>query len=283
MKKTLKSFGIKSLAAFLSVLMILTALPLYVFAIDMDASDYSSDDHSFDRLSEAFEVVELRDESVKHFRLEDGSYVAAQYDVPVHYLDKNGVWQDIDNSLSVNGNEYSTTNARIKFAKKITGNENLFTLHDGNYKITMSLDNAIKKTQGKIINVEDDPENESKLQKMMALKNLTSQIIYEDILSDVDLQYIINSGNIKENLIVKKQKDQYNYTFTIKLNNLEAELNEDGSVSIFDPNTEEVVYYIPAPIVYDANGEYADSPCSMYTLESTGNKTYALTVNVDPA
>lgn len=188
MKKTLKSFGIKSLAAFLSVVMILTALPLYVFAIDMDASDYSSDDHSFDRLSEAFEVVELRDESVKHFRLEDGSYVAAQYDVPVHYLDKNGVWQDIDNSLSVNGNEYSTTNARIKFAKKITGNENLFTLHDGNYKITMSLDNAIKKTQGKIINVEDDPENESKLQKMMALKNLTSQIIYEDILSDVDLQ-----------------------------------------------------------------------------------------------
>ena len=249
MKKTLKSFGIKSLASFLSVLMILTALPLYVFAIDMDASDYSSDDHSFDRLSEAFEVVELRDESVKHFRLEDGSYVAAQYDVPVHYLDKNGVWQDIDNSLSVNGNEYSTTNARIKFAKKITGNENLFTLHDGNYKITMSLDNAIKKTQGKIINVEDDPENESKLQKMMALKNLTSQIIYEDILSDVDLQYIINSGNIKENLIVKKQKDQYNYTFTIKLNNLEAKLNEDGSVSIFDPNTEEVVYYIPAPIV----------------------------------
>ena len=118
---------------------------------------------------------------------------------------------------------------------------------------------------------------------MMALKNLTSQIIYEDILSDVDLQYIINSGNIKENLIVKKQKDQYNYTFTIKLNNLEAELNEDGSVSIFDPNTEEVVYYIPAPIVYDANGAYADSTCSMYSLKTTGNKTYALTVSVDPA
>ena len=34
MKKTLKSFGIKSLAAFLSVLMILTALPISVFAAD---------------------------------------------------------------------------------------------------------------------------------------------------------------------------------------------------------------------------------------------------------
>ncbi len=283
MKKTLKSFGIKSLAALLSVLMILTALPLSAFAIGLESSDYSSVDHSFDRLSEAFEVIELRDESVKHFRLEDGSYVAAQYDAPVHYLDENGEWQDIDNSLSDNGSEYSTTNARIKFAKKITGNENLFTLHDGNYKITMSLDNAIKKTQGKITNAEDDPENESKLQKMMMLENLTSEIIYEDILSNVDLQYIINSGNIKENLIVKERQDAYSYTFTVKLNNLDAKLNENGSVSIFDPNTEEVIYFIPAPIVHDANGEYADSSCSMYSLEAIGNNTYALTVDVDSA
>ena len=92
MKKTLKSFGIKSLAAFLSVLMILTALPLSAFAIDLGASDDSSVDQPLDRLSEAFEVEELRDESVKHFRLEDGSYIAAQYDVPVHYLDENGEW-----------------------------------------------------------------------------------------------------------------------------------------------------------------------------------------------
>lgn len=283
MKKTLKSFGIKSLAAFLSVLMILTALPLSAFAIDLGASDDSSIDKSLDRLSEAFEVDELRDESVKHFRLEDGSYIAAQYDVPVHYLDENGEWQDIDNSLSDIGNEYSTNNAKIKFAKKITGNEDLFTLHDGNYKITMSLNYAIKKTKGEITNAEADSESESKLQKMMMLENLTSEIIYEDILTNVDLQYVINSGNIKENLIVKKQQDSYSYTFTVKLNNLDAKLDENGSVSIFDPNTKEVIYYIPAPIVYDVNGEYADNSYSMYSLETTGNKTFALTVSVDPA
>lgn len=283
MKKTLKSFGIKSLAAFLSILMILTALPLSAFAIDQGASDDSSVDHSLDRLSEAFEVEELRDESVKHFRLEDGSYVAAQYDVPVHYLDENGEWQDIDNSLSDKGNEYSTNNAKIKFAKKITGNENLFTLHDGNYKITMSLNNAIKKTKGKITNTEAAPESESKLQKMMMLENLTSEIIYEDILTNVDLQYVINSGNIKENIIVKKQQASYNFTFTIKLNNLDVKLDDNGGVSIFDTNTDEIIYYIPAPIVYDASGEYADNAYSSYSLEAIGNKEVSLTVSVDPA
>ena len=130
MKKTLKSFGIKSLAAFLSVLMILTTLPFSTFAISLGDSDDSPVDYSLNRLSEAFEVEDLRSEFVKHFRLEDGSYIAAQYDVPVHYLDENGEWQDIDNSLSDIGNEYSTNNAKIKFAKKITGNENVFTLHD---------------------------------------------------------------------------------------------------------------------------------------------------------
>ena len=44
----------------------------------------------------------------------------------------------------------------------------------------------------------------------MTLDKLTSEILYKDILADTDLQYIVNSGNIKENIIVKKSKDTYN-------------------------------------------------------------------------
>ena len=39
-----------------------------------------------------------REESVKHFRLEDGSYLAVSYGVPVHYRE-NGEWMNIDNTL----------------------------------------------------------------------------------------------------------------------------------------------------------------------------------------
>ena len=56
----------------------------------------------------------------------------------------NGVWQDIDNTLYDLGNEVGTSDSRVKFAKKITGNEVLFTLHENNHKLTMSLDGAIK-------------------------------------------------------------------------------------------------------------------------------------------
>ena len=90
--------------------------------------------------------------NVKHFHTGNGSSVAIMYATPVHTLDENGQWQDIDNRLSASSSEFSTNNARIKFAQKITGNEVIFTLHDGNRKITMSLDNAIKKTTGSATN-----------------------------------------------------------------------------------------------------------------------------------
>ena len=44
------------------------------------------------------EVQELRNEYEKHYRLTDGSFMAVQYQVPVHYEDE-GQWVDIDNTL----------------------------------------------------------------------------------------------------------------------------------------------------------------------------------------
>jgi len=47
------------------------------------------------------EVMELRDESTKHFRHADGTYTVALYAEPVHYKDNTGKWQNIDNTLSL--------------------------------------------------------------------------------------------------------------------------------------------------------------------------------------
>lgn len=48
------------------------------------------------------EVTSLRGESEKHFRMDDGSFLAVNYGVPVHYAaeeDGEAVWEDIDNTL----------------------------------------------------------------------------------------------------------------------------------------------------------------------------------------
>ena len=135
MKRTIQ-IGKQSLSLFLAVLMVVFTLPLSVFANELNSNtELPAEDYSVSFIKDIFEVEELRDETVKHFRLEDGSYIAAQYDKPIHYLDENGKWQDIDNTLAESGSEISTGNARVKFAKKITGNESILTLHENNRKI----------------------------------------------------------------------------------------------------------------------------------------------------
>ena len=275
----------KFLSLFLSFLMCIYLIPTSVLAEAFSAdtgNEIVNDTIDAENALEetVFEVTELREESVKHFRLPDGTFVAAQYNNPVHYLDENGKWQDIDNTLTDSGSDISTSNAKIKFAKHIPGNENVFTLQNDNYKITMSLEGAIKKTKGVATNtVTEFDESATVLQKKMTLDKLTSRVMYTDILDGVDLEYVLTSGSIKENIIVKEKADEYAYTFTLKLNNLTAVLDDSGGV-IISKKDGTTVYSIPAPIVFDADGEYAEPEDAVYTLTSLGSGKYSLTVTV---
>ena len=286
--KTLKNYSPKTkvLSLILSFLIVFYLVPASVYAegVNIDTTvpenPVSANEEASTYTPPIYEVTELREEYVKHFRLEDGSYVAAQYNYPVHYTDENGQFIDIDNRLIDSGSELSTSNSRVKFVKKITGNGNIYTLHDNNTKITVGLVGAEKKTEGVVTSTNNsDDYIEDTLGKMTNLENISSAILYENILDGVDIEYVVHSLNIKENIIVKERMDSYSYTFTIELNNLTATLADDGNVYI-NSDDGETQYIIPAPIVFDANDEFAPKNLSGYTLTSSGNGKYELTVTV---
>lgn len=268
----------KILCVFLTAATLLVSLPLTVFALtnETDVQESTiSDLGSID--SYTYELVERRDENTKHFRQADGTVVAVKYAQPVHRLDENGVWQEIDNTLVSSANEYKTTDARIKFAKKTTGNEVLFTLHDGNSKITMSLDGAAKKIQGKVTNY-SEYEDADEITKMSHLEKLNSKVIYENILDGVDLEYIVVSNTIKENIILSTKRDSYIFTFTMKLNNMTAELAENGGIVVYDDSSNEA-YVIEPPFMYDDDGNISHDVS--YTLSQSSNNEYKITVTAD--
>ena len=103
---------IKLISALLFVIMLFYFIPTSVYAEVIDAAKNAGSEASeevltedafrYDPQSVFYEVTEKREESVKVFHLEDGSYLAAQYPDAVHYLDEDGEWQDIDNSLEKN-------------------------------------------------------------------------------------------------------------------------------------------------------------------------------------
>ncbi len=224
------------------------------------------------------ELTEKREANVKHFRLSDGSYIAAQYPVAVHTKDENGHFADIDNTLKADATDITTSNARVKFAKKITGNERLYAMKDGKYHVKMSLLGAQKGTTGEVQNFEDAP-TDTQLQKMMYLEKLHSRVLYKDILDGTDIEYILSGLNVKENLLVKEKRETYIYKFRMELSNLTAQMDANGNIYLKDK--EEDIYTIPAPVVADADGVYAPSDAAWYTLQEEGNGKYMLTVQVD--
>lgn len=229
-----------------------------------------------------FEVVSRRTESTKHFHLGNGSFAAVSYGMPVHELDADGAWQDIDNRLGDSGSDYATPDAKVKFAKKIPGNEFLFSLQEGNAKLTVSLAGAAKKTEGRV--VEENaalPEDATELQKKATLANLSSRIVYADVLSGVDLEYVVTPTAIKENIIVKERAASYHYVFSLDLNNLTPIIAADGGIALQNGDGE-TVFAIPRGTMWDAAGDVSDGVT--YTLAPTGaTGKYTLTVTADAA
>ena len=100
---------IRMLAFILVIVMLLEVGPMQVFATEngnaedtvaIPLPEVSSQQYPAE-IPELYiegEVTELRSEYEKHYRLTDGSFMAVQYQVPVHYEDE-GQWVDIDNTL----------------------------------------------------------------------------------------------------------------------------------------------------------------------------------------
>lgn len=273
----MKKRNLKVISFVMSVLLTLLVFPLSTIAYALE-----------NRYETLNEVVELRDENTKHFENPDGSYTAIMYNNAVHRKDSNGNWQDIDNTMSEteikNKQAYITSDGRITFAKKIKQDENeIYTLSENGYRITVSFANEnIKSSNAKLSNHaskytpsgRDDLDTQFK--KVKQIDNNTT-LLYKNTLKGIDLEYVLSSNNVKENIIVKRLQDEYSYTFIYSLENLVATLNEDGSVSLFDSESGEERYSIPVPYMYDANGNLSYDV--EYSLESLENGDYALTVS----
>ena len=276
----MKKYSIRFISGLLSVLLVIMSLPVTAFAVDFNSDILPPTISPEETNHDIVEIVDMRTATDKYFRLDDGSYYVAHYNSDIHYLDDNGVWQDIDNSLAVNGSEITTSNAKIKLAKKTTGNGEIFAIHDGNRKLSLALNGANKNVEGIISNNETEFDDDAtQLQKMTTLDKISASVRYNDILDNVDLEYVIKGANIKENIIVKAKANNYSYSFTLSLNNLVATLNEKNEIVISDSSTAEVVYLIPAPIMWDANDVYSES--IDVTLSNNGNGKYTLTISPD--
>ena len=234
------------------------------------------------------EVEDRRTETSKTFRMSDGSYIVADYGKRIHFEDENGNLQDYDNTLSVSeimtldaddfvGAVNAESDVFIKLANNSNSN-NLLKLQKDNYKISLHLVGADKSKALEIHTPEAEP-NGNDIDSATTLHKFSSGAVYRDIVSGVDLEYLIYGNTVKENIIVKEQLDSYVFTFELNLNGLTPTLQPDGSIALNSATSAETVMIIPKGIMYDANGN--SSNAVEYAISHKNGNKYSLSVTAD--
>lgn len=237
------------------------------------------------------EVVSLREENVKHFKVGENSYEAIAYSHPVHEKDENGVWQDIDFGMSYTKTRglatYQNKTAGVEFSATYTKNQPLMSIANDDVSISMT-PIAAPFTSGKAVNEQVVSTSAAKVtnpkSKFLTIEDaesatFSSTLLYENILENVDLEYTVSYSSVKENIIVKKPANEYTYYFTLVLDKLYPKMHSDGAVLLYHSTSNELKYVIPAPFMYDNKGNLSESV--KYTIENVGENKYQLAISAD--
>ncbi len=214
------------------------------------------------------EVIDRREENVKHFNLGYGQYQAVSYAAPVHRKDADGRWQDIDNRLLPTDDRstaYATLDGRTTLAATANTSGALMTLCENGYTLSMTpvVDASHLKADATTTADAVDIRNHS-VKTAEELKNLTvanmaevsntTKATYRNVFPSADLEYVLTGNDIKENIIVKAPQSTYEYAFILRVTGLVPQLEASGRILLYDAETEAPVYEIPAPYMYDADG-----------------------------
>lgn len=259
---------IKKMLSAVSILLCATvglSLPVDVVAATLPKAEtqYSSFDNVVGENPEESKIVkELtgeRTENSKEFLLEDGTKMIAQYNEPVHYKDSKGKWVEYNNTLSEDktaspdeAGDSSYTNKSSDISVNLSNkakSKNMISLQSNGYKISWGYDNAGKSKA----DVKKNNEKTSGNDKFTTLKNITTETLYKDVFSDVDLQYFVTTTGIKENIILKSAKAQNEFTLNYKIPNLTAKQKDDKTITLSNKDGKEI-YTISAPYMYDEKG-----------------------------
>ena len=260
----------KILSLILSVLTLLSVFSAATPVFAEDVNEYIADKEYTEKLLTEVvennteekapivkEIEEKRDENKKVYLREDGTYTAVISKTPVHY-EKDGEWVDIVNDLKTDGDVLTNTagNFNVEFPKEISeGNE--IKIENGKESLTFSIVET-EKSNGKVKNNKKQKQDKNKVSDEEIFNNdisrTVSEIQYEDVLKNTNLEYVVTPTGVKENIIVEnKESLKKSYSFNITKGKLQAELDKENNL-YFKNSKGEVVFTIPAPVMTDSNG-----------------------------
>ncbi|MFC0187186.1 DNRLRE domain-containing protein [Fictibacillus aquaticus] len=218
------------------------------------------------------EKREARKEKEKVIDNGDGTFTKQIYSVPVHKKNSKKEYEDLSSSLVEEGQV-------IKPKKTFIGSEFKKELHNNNY---VSFKDGEDFLSYKLL---DASSGESTVRPLKSKALFHDNFLtYENIFAGVDLRHIVSDTAVKEDIVLNQKTDLNTFRFEINTN-LNAVLQEGGSISFLDDKDEER-YILPKPFMADSNinkesGESQRSDNVHFEIEKQSKSKYILTLTAD--
>ncbi len=274
----------KVLSIILATLFVLEILPLTVFAAELEtynhALEFQSDSFETVESPISFEITEEREENIKVYQREDGTFSAFTSAVPIHY-EENGEWKDIDNTLVEKQVENKTVlinkenSYQVEFPEQLTSDTEI-KLDNGEAEIAFSM-RDISASSAVVADTPSASET-SELAELVDINSKDSAVTFSNIRPNVDVEYTVGAQTLKESIILA-QKPTSSITFEYELNTNDetAILNADSSITVY--NDDEVAFVIETPYMFDSADSLSyDVSVSLEALE---NGNYLITYAPD--
>ncbi|MBQ7171432.1 MAG: DNRLRE domain-containing protein, partial [Clostridia bacterium] len=262
-----KTGSFKLLAVFLSVLLALEVFPFAVFANgqpDSSVSSYNTETPE-EADSEAFydavgELEELRTETGKYLRMEDGSFTAVSYPFAVHF-EEDGGFVEYDNTLvlreSGQGRFYTPKRSDAEIGlSPVSGSGVLYYLGKNGAKISVSAESlggfGVNTVSAEPIEKRES-KKETRFDEITQLEHFSAGITYRNIAPGTDAEYAVFGANVKETLTLRTAPEKGEWVYRLRTEGLRAEQTEQGEI-LFVNEQGETIYHIPVGCAYDANG-----------------------------
>lgn len=150
------------------------------------------------------EQEEERDEHIKHFLLDNGNVLVAQYESPVHYQDESGNWVDYDNTLK-----------EVSVQPDLTEEEQ--TSSQESIELAAENEEAATETEAEL-------ERKSETaQGQQTASEASDEVEYTNKKSNIDIRF---AKRAKENKMVKIEKDGYQISMGY------ANINKNQNLSV---------------------------------------------------
>lgn len=177
------------------------------------------------------EIVKLRTENTKTYKLSSGEYVTDFYFEQIHKKE-DGKYVEIDNDIEKKTSLFRSTSS--------------YENKDGLYDINI---------QKGVLEITDPKDNVLTVMPSGSLTNYAIKenvILYSEVEKNLDLEYRINSNTVSQNIYINGELDKDTYSFEVYKDDYNVSKNDAGSI-VFKKDKKEV-FVLNAPYLVDKDG-----------------------------